>query len=52
MAEFCLECLKKFEPNADEHNTELTVFIYPCDACGQWKPLVEKFIDDHSNLQR
>ena len=46
MAEFCLECLKKFEPNANTNNTTVSIDPYLCEGCGQLKPVVVAFADD------
>ena len=45
MAEFCLECLKKFEPNANEYNTTISIESYLCEGCGEIKPIVVTFDD-------
>ena len=45
MAEFCLECLKKFEPNANVNNTTVSTNLYLCEGCGQLKPVVVTFTD-------
>ena len=51
MAEFCLECLKKFEPNANEHNTVLSEELYFCEGCCDFKPVVVAF-DDGSDSDK
>ena len=48
MAEFCLQCLKKFEPNANKHNTTVSINPYFCEGCGELKPVVVTF-DDGGN---
>lgn len=45
MAEFCLECLKKFEPNANVNNTTVSTNLYLCEGCGQLKHVVVTFTD-------
>jgi hypothetical protein len=45
MAEFCLECFKKFEPNANEHNTVLSDNPDFCEGCCDIKPVVLEFYD-------
>lgn len=45
MAEFCLECLKKFEPNANTNNTTVSIDPYLCEGCGQLKPVVLTITD-------
>lgn len=45
MADFCLECLHKFEPNANEHNTVLSKEIVLCEGCGNLKNIVLEFVD-------
>ena len=40
MAEFCLDCFKKFEPNANEDNTVLSEYNDFCEGCGEVKPVV------------
>ena len=48
MAEFCLECLQKFEPNANEDNTVLSKYNDFCEGCCSFKPIVIEF-DDGGN---
>lgn len=48
MAEFCLECLKKFEPNANINNTTVSINPYYCDGCGKLKPIVVTFEDEEN----
>ena len=43
MAEFCLKCLQKFEPNANKDNTTVSINPYYCDGCGELKPIVVTF---------
>lgn len=45
MSEFCLECLKKFEPNANVNNTTTSTDLYLCEGCGQLKHVVVAFTD-------
>ena len=45
MAEFCLDCFKKFEPNANEDNTVLSEYDDFCEGCCEWKPVVIEFTD-------
>ena len=45
MADFCLECLQKFEPNANKNNTVISNECYVCDGCGEIKPIVEEYTD-------
>lgn len=40
MAEFCLECLRKFEPNANGNNTVLSDNLELCEGCGILKRIV------------
>lgn len=40
MAEFCLECLQKFEPNANRYNSILTDRLELCEGCGKQKQVV------------
>lgn len=35
MAEFCLNCLKEFEPNANERNAVLSKDYCICEGCGK-----------------
>lgn len=45
MADLCLECLQKSEPNANKNNTILSDECYVCDDCGEIKPIVEEYPD-------
>lgn len=45
MAEFCLECFKKFEPDANEYNTSLSEQPDFCEGCFSFKPVVTEFYD-------
>jgi len=40
MAQICLECLKQFEPNANEDNTTLSDDLIICDSCSELKYIV------------
>ena len=46
MADLCLECLQKSEPNANKDNAVLSGECYVCDGCGEIKPIVEEYTDD------
>lgn len=46
MAEFCLECFKKIEPNANEYNTVLSTNYDLCEGCGEMKHIVIEFYPD------
>ena len=50
MAEFCLKCLQGFEPNANEHNTELSEEPEFCEGCGEIKPVVVKINDSKERI--
>ena len=43
--DICLDCLKNFEPNANESTTKLSEDKFICDNCGKLKNLVEEFND-------
>ena len=51
MSEFCLECFKQFEPNANELNTVLSNWSELCEGCGQIKQIVISF-DDTREVER
>ena len=46
MADFCLDCFKKFEPNANENNTMLSEDNDFCEGCGEIKPVVIEFNEE------
>lgn len=48
MAELCLQCLQKFEPNANEDNTVLSENLEWCDGCGALTSIVLEFNDEGS----
>lgn len=45
MSEFCLECFKQLDPNANELNTTLSNWAELCEGCGQIKKIVISFDD-------
>lgn len=47
MAEFCLECLRKFEPNANENNVVLSDNPELCEGCGMLKNVVIEINDEN-----
>ena len=49
MAEFCLECLRKFEPNANEDNTTLSDYLDWCEGCAELRQVVLTFDDEDSS---
>ena len=46
MAEFCLKCLQRFEPNANEDNTTLSNYLDWCEGCAELRQVVVEFDDD------
>ena len=50
MAEFCLKCLQKFEPNANEDNTTLSEYLDWCEGCAELRQVVVTF-DDGSDIK-
>ena len=46
MAEFCLQCFKRFEPNANEYNTTLSTNLEWCEGCAELRQVVVDFNDD------
>ena len=51
MAEFCLECLRKFEPNANEGNVILSNNSELCEGCGLLKRIVVKIINEGESVE-
>ena len=49
MAEFCLTCFKRFEPNANEDNTTLSEYLDWCEGCAELRQVVLTF-DDGSDV--
>ena len=47
MAEFCIECLRKFEPNANENNVVLSDNPELCEGCGMLKNVVIEINDEN-----
>lgn len=45
MAEFCLQCFKRFEPNANEYNTTLSTNLEWCEGCAELRQVVVDFVD-------
>ena len=45
MAEFCLTCFKRFEPNANEDNTTLSNYLDWCEGCAELRQVVLTFDD-------
>lgn len=45
MAEFCLDCLREFEPNANGRNSVLSKDYYICDGCGKSKRIVVSLLE-------
>jgi hypothetical protein len=43
VAEFCLNCFKKIEPNANEYTTKLSEDLDFCEGCGEIKNVVIEF---------
>ena len=43
MADFCLECLKEFEPNANINNVVFSNVDYFCEGCGEFKSVVIEY---------
>lgn len=43
MAEFCLECFKRFEPNANENNTTLSKNLEWCEGCAELRQVVLEY---------
>ena len=51
MADFCLECFKKFEPNANEDNTILSDYLDFCEGCCEMKQVVFEFNENKNPMQ-
>ena len=47
MAEFCLECLRKFEPNANADSIVLSDNPELCEGCGHIKKIVVEINDEN-----
>lgn len=47
MAEFCLECFRGFEPNANMSNVVLSNENDFCEGCCEFKPVVIKYDIDN-----
>lgn len=51
MAEFCLECLRKFEPNANENNIVLSDNPELCEGCGILKRIVVEITNESESRE-
>ena len=51
MAEFCLECFKRFEPNANEDNTTLSNYLDWCEGCAELRQVVVDFEEKQVTIQ-
>lgn len=51
MADFCLDCFKKFEPNANEDNTILSDYLDFCEGCCEMKQIVFEFDENKKPIQ-
>lgn len=51
MADFCLDCFKKFEPNANEDNTILSDYLDFCEGCRKMKQVVFEFNENKKPMQ-
>lgn len=47
MAEFCLKCLRKFEPNVNEDNFILSNNLELCEGCGMLKKIVVEITNEN-----
>lgn len=49
MAEFCLTCFKRLEPNANEDNTTVSINLDWCEGCAELRQVVLTFDDGKDN---